>query len=212
MSAPLARRITSLIILLALGMLALPALAQQGGLWHFKFFAGSPPQWRDHASFLPNKIACETERAQKQSQGFPVSQCYHLPDVSPKLAPTPRVEPTPRADPSPQPLQAQAGDLALQARRKRLQLQGCMTSCADTAQACTLSLPDAITCRQNEASRCLETCTSRTGQSHNDCMHQVCAQSAVNQSVWRQTCDLRIERERQTCTQTQRSCEQRCNE
>ena len=198
---------------------ALPLLAQQGGMWHFKYFAGTPPAWHDHETFFADKIACEGARSNREKSGYPVSQCYHLPAVVPKMAKlttttTPKQATTTTSE-TKTPTSTVAQDarvVALEAKRKRKMLEGCLSSCTDKQKACLLGIPEQMSCVQKHTSSCIERCTEVDEQSHNQCIHEVCAANASNTYMWKRRCDDAAALTRSRCSNEQVACEQQCRQ
>lgn len=200
---------------------ALPLLAQQGGMWHFKYFAGTPPAWHDHETFFASKSDCESARTSRDKSGYPVSQCYHLPAVVPKMArstsspsttTTKKKSDTSKAKTPTSTVAQDARMVALEAKRKRKMLEGCLSSCTDTQKACLMAIPDEMSCVQKHTSTCIEKCTQVDEQSHNQCIHDVCAANASNTYMWKQRCNDDAALTRSRCSNEQVACEQQCRQ
>ena len=217
---PRASAITVFLVCLAT---ALPILAQQGGMWHFKYFAGTPPAWHDHETFFASKIDCEGARASRTEKGYPVSDCYHLPAVVPQMAKTSARTTTKASTTSGSSGKANSGTktnniaqdarvTALEAKRKQKMLEGCLTSCTDKQKACLMSIPDQMSCVQKHTSSCIERCTEVDEQSHNQCIHEICAQNAANNYMWKQRCADDASLTRTRCSNDYSTCEQQCRQ
>lgn len=204
---------------LSLVALAMPASTKDHDAWHFKYFAGDPPVWKDQPQAFSSKAECEISRAEKTSLGYPVGDCYALP----KLATTkktatsvPRPSTTGKV-PNPDPIttkktvSATAATAAqIEAKRQRKLAEGCHVACDADQRTCLSTLPDQASCIQAENTTCIERCTRVEQLPHHQCINEVCLPNEVNIATWQGLCESRADRIKDTCDKTHATCASAC--
>lgn len=224
----LRRLATPIAAALAVALASSIASAQSGGQWHFKYFAGDPPSWKDHPGGFARKADCEVARAEKSVAGYPVGDCYRLPSVGgADSAPRDDAESAgatrAKARPSPRPRKHKAtsattssadantggDDLArVHAQKKR---QGCKKGCEDTFDTCQIKLPDVQICVQERNSSCVEACTERHDFPHHQCLNEICAPNEINLADWKAQCEARRRKARAQCFDARAACVRQCD-
>lgn len=195
------------LLLLMSGLLltiASPAYAEDARTWHFKYFAGDPPTWKDHPGTFAIKAECEIARAEKTTAGYPVGDCFSLPKVSTHKVPTPKATPKPTKSSA----QKVSG---IAAKRKQKLAQGCRVGCEDDLLVCMSSLPNQLACIQAENTSCIERCTRIEQLPHHTCINEVCLPNEINTATWQGVCESQEERARKACDTTRAACLSACS-
>ena len=191
-----------IITLLALLSGATMALAQQGEVWKFTYFAGDPPVWHDSQGVYTTRAECEIARAEKTTAGYPVGECSAHTDR--------RAEPeTERV--TPPPAQPSQGEREVKLRRARKLLEGCKVGCDTTHQTCVANLTTVEQCMQEQNAKCIERCTSLENLPHHQCINEVCLPTEVNQASWQGLCETQTNTAKVTCQAELEQCKVTCD-